>query len=187
MLVRRGFVVLAPAAIAAVSASCSSHGCTAIGTICDRTVLTLQTPDDTWAAGDYTLSLDVDGVAKQCTLHIPDPPVDGVTSGTCTSSDASLRLLQICPEPKVVCNASACMGSSDSEDCLSGLYTMQVDLSPSFGPVVQPRLASEVAVDLSVDGRSILSARVSPQATTTEPNGAGCGTCTNGSATITGS
>ena len=181
----RGFAVLALAACAVTSASCSSHGCAGLGMICDQTVLTLETPGNAWAPGDYTLSLDVDGVAKQCTLHIPDPPVNGTTSGSCASSDTTLQLRQICPQPRVVCNASACMGSSDSDDCLSGQYTMQVAISPDWSPDAQPRTASQVALDLSVDGRSITNTSVAPQASTTEPDGVGCGTCTNASATVT--
>jgi len=185
MLTIRGLVTLA--ALGAACASCSSHSCNALGVICDQTVLTLQTPGNTWAPGDYTLSVDVEGVSQQCTLQIPDPPVNGTTTGTCTSSTTSLQLLQICPEPKVACDAVACHGSSDSDDCLSGQYTMQVTIQPAFGTNVQPHLPSQVAVDLSVGGQSIMNATVAPQATTTEPNGVGCGTCTNGSATVTSS
>jgi hypothetical protein len=44
-------------------------------------------------------------------------------------------------------------------------------------------LPSHVALDLSVGGKSLVNATLTPQATTTEPNGQGCGMCTNASAT----
>ena len=42
---------------------------------------------------------------------------------------------------------------------------------------------STVTMNLTRDGKSLLSDTLTPQAKTTEPNGVGCGTCTNASAT----
>jgi hypothetical protein len=45
-------------------------------------------------------------------------------------------------------------------------------------------MPTEVGVNLALDGNAVISETIAPKATTTEPNGVGCGTCTNASATI---
>jgi hypothetical protein len=61
---------------------------------------------------------------------------------------------------------------------------MNAVVSPAHGSDAQPHVASQVGLDLSVDGISVTSVTIAPKATTTEPNGPGCGTCTNASETI---
>jgi hypothetical protein len=52
-----------------------SHSCSAVYPICNQTAVTLQSPSDAWAAGNYTLALTVDGTPGQCTIDVPDPLV----------------------------------------------------------------------------------------------------------------
>jgi hypothetical protein len=46
-------------------------------------------------------------------------------------------------------------------------------------------LPVQVSVDVALDGKSLMRATIMPLATTEEPNGQGCGTCTNASASAT--
>jgi hypothetical protein len=45
-------------------------------------------------------------------------------------------------------------------------------------------LPMQVAMILTEAGKQLLDQTVMPQSTTTSPNGEGCGTCTNASATV---
>jgi len=45
-------------------------------------------------------------------------------------------------------------------------------------------MPAKLGLDLSVDGNALMNETIAPMQTTTEPNGAGCGTCTNASATL---
>jgi hypothetical protein len=158
------------------------HSCTARGATCDQTLITLQSPNNVWAAGVYTLALNIDGTMEQCTLQISDPPPENSIQGTCSLAGTTLSLEQICVEPAAVCHNNTC--ERPPANCLAGQFQMQVVASPAGGPDAQPHVAAQVGLDLSVDGRSVTSVTIAPKATTTEPNGAGCGTCTNASTTI---
>jgi hypothetical protein len=61
---------------------------------------------------------------------------------------------------------------------------MQLVIGDQFGADAQPPFAEPVSLDLSVDGTTLLNETISPMATTTEPYGTGCGTCTNASDTL---
>ena len=45
-------------------------------------------------------------------------------------------------------------------------------------------LPTQVGLNLSLDGKAVMNETIAPRSITTEPNGAGCGTCTHGSATV---
>ncbi|MDP9001434.1 MAG: hypothetical protein M3O46_15140 [Myxococcota bacterium] len=176
-------------ACAVASTSCTlftSHSCTGIVAICDQTTITLHSPNNAWSAGVYTLDLNIDGRATQCTLSIADPPPTGIVQGTCSATDITFTLAQLCPQPQPTCNdAGACGRLASSANCIAGQFQMTVSVLPhGFGTDAASGLASQVSIDLSVDGRALVNETIAPKATTTEPSGAGCGTCTNASATV---
>jgi hypothetical protein len=45
-------------------------------------------------------------------------------------------------------------------------------------------MPAQLGLDLSLNGSELMEETIAPKQTTTEPNGAGCGTCTNASATL---
>jgi len=53
--------------------------------------------------------------------------------------------------------------------------------APSYG---QPLLVERLGLNLSLEGNELMDVTIAPARTTTEPNGAGCGACTNASATL---
>jgi hypothetical protein len=57
-------------------------------------------------------------------------------------------------------------------------------LGDPFGSNPNGTLATQGSVVLLRDGMQIANASFTPQLTTTEPNGQGCGLCTNGAATV---
>jgi hypothetical protein len=61
---------------------------------------------------------------------------------------------------------------------------MMIVISPAEGPDAQAHVAAQVGLDLALNGNSLKKEMTAPTAKTTEPNGAGCGTCTNASATV---
>jgi hypothetical protein len=164
-------------ACAAASAGCgifASHSCTELALVCDETTITLQTPSDGWTAGAYTLALTMDGTPAQCTMPVPDPPPVSGVQGNCglgANVTMQLRALQSCPP--VVCNATACEGMSCTP--IAGRFQMTLVLQG---------MPAQVGLSLSVDGNAVMSESIAPKSATTEPNGAGCGTCTNASATV---
>jgi hypothetical protein len=151
----------------------AGHDCTAIG--CNNaTTITLQAPNDAWAAGMYTLALRIDGTPGQCTMQVPDPPpVSGVQGSCGLGATATLTLATVDTCPPVVCKNGACEGMSCTP--IPGRFQMVL--------VIQG-LPTQVGLNLSVDGNSLMNQTIAPKSTTTQPNGAGCGTCTNGSATL---
>jgi hypothetical protein len=161
-------------------------GCGWSEAICDQTSITLQSPHNAWPAGMYTLALNVDGKAGQCTLSVPDPPPTGTVKGTCSAMDTAWTLTQLCPQPETVCNdAGACGGFYSPSNCLAGQFQMYVVISPhESGANIASGVASQVAIDLSVDGMELDHETIAPAVKTTEPRGPGCGTCTNASATL---
>lgn len=170
----RAYLVGSMACTVASGACVSDHRCVLDVASCDQTLITLQSPNNNvWAPGTYKLVLD-NGTAKQCTLTIPDPPSASSIDGTCSSADTSLTLTQLCPPPPMVCNNTGCTEFVSSANCLPGQF--QID-------VVSP-LLTRVGLELEVDGRTLMNETITPKANTTEPNGAGCGMCTNASATV---
>jgi hypothetical protein len=118
-------------------------------------------------------------------LRISDPPPTGTVPGTCSAPNVAWLLTQLCPQPATVCKDGACEGMVSSANCLPGQFQMAVTVSPQgFGPDASSALASRIAIDLSAEGTELIHETVEPTTTTTEPNGVGCGTCTNASATL---
>ena len=170
------------------SSSSSSFACTELYARCDTTSVTIQAPNDAWVAGSYTLAMMVNGVPQQCTMNLPNPPA--ATQGTCSASGlgyvwaTTLSLAGVCPSPPIVCNDAGACGGLARADCIAGHFTMQLVIGDQLGADAQPPFAEQVSLDLSVDGTTLLNETISPMATTTEPNGTGCGTCTNASDTL---
>ena len=181
---RVGGIALAVCAV--TIASCidlGSHDCTGEGFNCDQTSITLQSPNDAWTAGTYTLAMVVDGASQQCTMHVPDPPA-GV-QGTCSANGTTLSLAPVCPLPPPVCNAGVCSQSVSSADCIAGRFTMALTIGKGFNFMVsdaQPHVVGQLGLNLSVDGGALMNETIAPKATTT--GSAECGFCTNASATL---
>jgi hypothetical protein len=177
---------IAVTACALTTASCidlGSHSCAAEAFVCEQTNITLQSPNDGWAAGAYTLAMVVDGVSQQCTMQIPDPPA--AAQGTCSATGTTLSLAPVCPLPPAVCNAGTCRETASVADCIAGHFTMALTIGKGFGFMVsdaQPHVVGELNMNLSVDGNPLMNETIAPKATTT--GSAACGTCTNASATL---
>jgi hypothetical protein len=154
-----------------VACSAIGHHCEFDVPLCDQTRITLQSPNNAWAAGTYKLTLN-DGTARACTLTILDPPSAGSPDGSCTSTDTNLTLTQVCGPPGTACNEGAC--TEIAPNCLPGQFEIEID-------VVAP-VSAQVALELEVDGLTLMNETITLK--TTEPNGAGCGMCTNASATV---
>jgi hypothetical protein len=169
---------------ALASASCIERnvGCSNILPVCEQTTVSVQSPGNSWAPGAYHLSLNVDGRASECTLNLDPSMAPEGLEGTCTESDVSWTLAPVCPQPPPVCNGNACMGSASSSNCLAGQYTMTVAIGSLEDPAAS--IARQVALAITVGDTNLVDAMVSPVATTTEPDGEGCGTCTNASAMV---
>jgi hypothetical protein len=180
-----GLFVFALANAACSNGIFASHACTAIYPICDQTAVTLQSPGNMWSAGTYALAANIDGNTAQCSLRISEPPPTGTLQGTCSATNVTWTLTQLCPQPPPVCTNGACVGMVSSANCLAGQFQMAVTVSPQgFGPDASSAIASQIAIDLSLDGTELIDETIRPTTKTTEPNGAGCGTCTNASATL---
>jgi len=180
---------IALAAGAATSASCidlTSHGCTEEVLVCDETSITLQSPNDAWTAGTYTLAMIVDGVPQQCAMQVADPPA--ATQGNCSATGTTLSLDPVCPPTPIVCNdAGVCggMGNSGFANCFPGRFTVGVTIGKGFSFMVsdaQPHVVGQLGLNLSVDGNALMNETIAPKAKTT--GSAACGTCTNASATL---
>jgi hypothetical protein len=169
-------------------ASCinvASHTCGQVAYSCEQTLITLQSPNDAWTAGTYTLAMTMDGTPAQCSIQIPDPPPAGGVQGSCAvGSNVTLGLVAVESCPPVVCANGACEGTSCTP--VAGRFQMVLATGTSFGLEgdAQPHVVEQLALDLSLDGNELMNETIAPTSTTTEPNGAGCGTCTNASATV---
>ncbi len=170
---------------ALVSGACidlAGRSCNELAARCNVTSITIQSPGNTWSTGTYALALVVDGAPQQCTMTVPDPP--SAAQGACTAIGTALTLSQFCPQSPQVCNSVAC---SVTVSCLPGQFTMELTMGTPFGPFeagVQPHVVGMLGLALSLDGAELVNETIAPKATTTEPNGSGCGTCTNASATL---
>src|SRR5215469_16273326 len=89
----------------AVAGCVTERICSDVYYSCNRTTLTVQSANNAWALGSYTLSLDADGAATTCTLQMPtSTPLDG-TPGVCgPGSNVSFTVLPITSCPPPVCN-----------------------------------------------------------------------------------
>jgi hypothetical protein len=148
------------------------QGCGDLGISCNQTVITLQSPNDAWASGTYTLALNIDGTPAQCSLPIPDPaPTNGVR-GTCgQGSDLSLSLVSLESCPPVVCDSLVCHGTSCSP--IPGRFHIVLGINGT---------PAQLGLDLSLDGNELMKETIAPKVTTS--GSAACGFCTNASATL---
>jgi hypothetical protein len=162
-------------ACAAALAGCgATHVCSDVYYFCNRTNITVQSPNNAWALGSYTLSLDADGAATTCTLQMPtSAPPSGAPADCGAQSPVTVSVMPITSCPQPVCYQN---GTCEQMACtpLPGQFELSITI---------PSLTSHVALNLSVGGKPLLASTLTPQAATTEPNGKGCGTCTNASAT----
>jgi hypothetical protein len=160
------------------SAGCigSGHSCTAIGFL-SQTTIVVESANNAWVAGTYTLAVTADGGTIQCTMMVTAAALaspDSVSS-SCDANTINWGLSPICPQPPPVCNATGCEQMGSTANCLPGQFTMNVTL---------PGVTSPVALALSLDGAVVLSQNVDPDVKTVEPNGPGCGTASSASATL---
>jgi hypothetical protein len=172
----RGIVATAGLSLAASSGciNLQSHSCSDVYYFCNQTTVTLQAANDAWMPGTYTLALELDGTPVQCTVDVTDPPPASGVAGVC-GLDSPLRVrletVNSCPPP--VCDQTACRGTTCTP--IPGHFQMTLVITS---------LPARLGVELSLGGNTVLSQTIAPKQTTTEPNGAGCGTCTNASATL---
>jgi hypothetical protein len=123
----------------------------------------------------------VDGVSQQCTMQVPDPPA--AVEGTCSATDTTLSLAPVCPLPPAVCNAGVCSQTGSSDDCIAGRFTMALTFGGPLGfAVVDAHVVGQLGLNLSLDGSALMNETIAPKVTTT--GSVACGTCTNGSATL---
>jgi hypothetical protein len=172
--------LLALSALAASHCSSTSYSCSAVYPSCGQTTLTLPPPSGGWTAGTYSLSFsgqggdggpEADGGSGSCTVTIVDPSSLATAQALC-GPDPTLTLALV---PVQDCTNAAC----DGADCCTAVPGL-------FGMVLtMPGLPSQVAVALSRDGSRLASDTVAPVETTSEPNGAGCGACTNAAGAVT--
>jgi hypothetical protein len=164
-------------ACAMASAGCSAfagHSCGLVAYVCDQTTITLQSPNDAWTAGTYSLAVTMDGTSTQCSVQMPDSSAAGGVQGNCGSNtNLTLALTTVDTVHPIVCNGGACEGMSATP--IPGHFQMTL--------VIQG-LPTEVGLNLGLDGNAVLSETIAPKGSTAEPNGEGCGTCTNASVTV---
>jgi hypothetical protein len=163
------------ACVAATAGCVGTHECGSPYYLCNRTNITVQSPNNAWALGSYTLAIDADGTATTCTLQMPTSAwLDGVPGDCGAQSPVTVRVMPItsCP-PRVCYQNGTCVTMACTP--IPGQFELSITITS---------LTSHVALNLSVGGKPLLVETLTPQAATTEPNGEGCGTCTNASATV---
>lgn len=130
--------------------------CTEIGCVDGlRISLEKATP---WAAGDYTFALELDGAAVTCTGSLPLKACDTGPSVTCAPAEA------------VMVAESGCALGPETH----GFSDVQVKSAPKA-----------VSLKISHAGQVVHEAKLTPEYTTSRPNGEGCEpTCTTAGATV---
>lgn len=170
-------LALALSACVTASAGCSvfaSHSCTDAFFSCNQTTISLRSPNDAWTSGTYELAVTMDGAPGQCSVQVPDPPpVDGLQGSCGSDTTLALTFATVNAPAQIVCNRAVCEGASPT--AIPGHFQMTL---------VILNLPPQVALSLSLDGNAVVSETIAPKATTDEPNGAGCGTCTTATATV---
>jgi hypothetical protein len=167
--------VAALACGAALAGCGSTHVCTEVYYFCDRTNITVQSPNNAWTQASYTLSVVADGTPTTCTIQMPtSAPPDGAPGDCGAQSPVTVSVMPITSCPKPVCYSN---GTCEQMACtpIAGQFELAIMI---------PSLTSHVALNLSSGSKSVFAGTVTPQSATTEPNGKGCGTCTNASATV---
>jgi hypothetical protein len=158
---------------ASAIAGCGSHQCFNDIFSCNATGIALSAPNDSWTPGTYTVTAGGGSASVQCVVSVPAFPSPSGVAGSCAAGSVyNLTLDPVLSCPSVVCDQGACGGMGCMP--LAGHFQMTLTIQG---------LPTQVPVDIAVDGKSLLSETITPTAATTEPNGHGCGTCTNASAT----
>lgn len=106
-----------------------------------------------WQPGAYTFAFDLDGTEVECTGALPLKPCEAGRSLTCSILG-----------PTVQIGESGCALPPDTH---------------GFGDIRFPGAPKQVRVTISHDGKLLHSAELTPEYTTWEPNGEGCGTCSS--------
>jgi hypothetical protein len=166
-------VGLAGGMAASAAAGCAAHKCGDVNVSCNVTAISFRTPSNSWKPGMYTVTVVGSDGTVHCVLSIPASTLSSGVVGSCDpGSHSDLWLEPILTCQPLVCSDGACSGTA----CLpvTGHFQMTLDIQG---------LAAQVPVDVALDGKSLVRATITPIATTEEPNGQGCGTCTNASAT----
>jgi len=182
---RTGACVLISTLIISGCGSKGVSGCSQVASVSETTI-TLEAPSDAWSAGAYTLALTFNGRVVQCTMTIPDAASFSTSEiqGTCAPTEVAWTYSPICSQPTAVCDATACGQTASSGNCQPGKFRMTVVLFPAYVPDGGPSNPEEVNLSLMVNGMGLVDETIAPEETTTQPNGAGCGTSVNGSATV---
>ena len=155
--------------------ACSGHtGCTDEGSLCGATTITALPPDGGWVGGSYGASVSWGTNTATCTIQMPASPPTGSIVGSCTPETSVTSEFRV----DTPCRDAGCVGEACAVHCSSS------DAAATQLIIVINTMPSRVDVALTRDGGSILTEVVMPQSTTTEPNGSGCGTCTNSAASI---
>jgi len=164
----------ADGAALALSACTLGHDCAEVVHLeCSRTTFTVQSPNDAWPPGSYTLAINVDGAAGQCTLEVANPPQRATSLDCAVGSKNTLTLEAVLAQQPLACDQAACRGSSATP--IPGHFQLSLVLQG---------LPKQVALNLARDGTEILNKVVSPTPKTTEPDGPGCGQCTSAQTTL---
>jgi hypothetical protein len=167
-----GLALVACAFASDACAARSGGDCEAIALVCDKTTITLTSPNDAWTPGMYTLALTTSGTQAHCTVAISAPPPSNGIAGLCPLDGTfTLKLVTVDSCPPVVCNSTACTFMS----CTPIPDHFQMTL------VIQG-MPTKLGLSLSRDGNALMSQTIAPKETRT--GSATCGTCTNASATV---
>lgn len=155
-------------------AGCAAHKCSDVYESCNVTAISFRTPSDSWKPGMYTVTLGGSEGPVHCVLSVPASTSSSGVMGSCDDprSQFDLTLEPVLTCAPLVCSDGACGGTA----CLPVADHFQMVLVIQGLPV-------QVPVDVALDGKSLTRATITPFATTEEPNGQGCGICTNASAT----
>jgi hypothetical protein len=156
-----------------LSACTLEHKCSEVYYLCERTILIVQSPNDAWTPSSYVLAMDIDGAQAQCTLEVANSPERATSVDCAAGTNRTLTLEPVLTQPPLVCDQTACGGSSAVP--VAGHFQLLLVLQ---------MLPKEVAMNLTRDGTVILNKVVSPARQTDEPNGHGCGQCTNAQSTL---
>jgi hypothetical protein len=162
------------------------HGCPSIY-IPSQTTITVQSPGNTWATGAYTAVIAYDGLTVQCSMSITDAALMSFIpfDGGCSAENVTWELAPVCKAPTTTCNGAVCSGSVSSSDCFAGQYRMLFVIGPQVGSDGGSGNPSQVSLSLALGGSELANESVMPMQVTSSPDGASCGTVTEGSALVT--
>ena len=126
----------------------------------------VSTPDDTWPTGVYELTLTTDGHPRSCTLDLAEPlPPVGVVYFECSEPMSALLNNSLSYSPK-----------PGTSTVVEGHHQIQAGVAG---------LPASVRVELRRDGQLLLDQQQAPAYQDNEVNGPGCGTCRQGTVSMT--